>query len=260
MQLWGLDAPVAALCWGYAYAALLDIPMITTAPLLLLSSAVWLFTISKRLYCAIVLRRGWYVLFYRSHVALFSLLTLCVCAATVWMLFYYVGQILLMYVLPPMALLILSRLVQKNEVLRGFCYAAAFAFSCSVPAGFYSVIALPSDLLAFRPTWYLALLMLLYYLLRGSWQLDEGTARRHGILVSIGLMVLFLSCLFGAWNAPAYERPLYLTLAIAVACLEFLVRLRPHLSHDALFSVGWLAMALPPLLGIFLFAARGVHL
>ncbi len=253
MQLWGLDAPAAALCWGLAYASLLEIPMITSAPLLLLTSAVWLFTISKRLYCAVVRRRGWYVLFYRSHVALLSVLTLCVLAATLWMLFYYVGQILLCYTLLPLVMLGLSRLVYKNEVLRGFCYAAAFAFACSIPAGFYSVFVTPVELAIFRPTWYLALLILLYYLLRGSWQLDEDSARRHGLMVSVGLVLLFFLCLFGTWNAPIYERPLYLTLAIAVACLEVLVRLRPHLSHDALFSVGWLSMALPPLLGILLF-------
>ena len=253
MQLWGLDAPVAALCWALAYAALLDMPMITSGPLLLLTASVWLFTIGTRLYRAVVARRGWYILFYRSHLAPLTLLILCVSAATLWMLFYYVGQILLLYALAPMAMLALSRLVRMVEVLRGLCYATAFALACSVPSGFYSVLVSPFDLFLFGPTWYLALLMLLYYLLRGSWQLEEDAARLRGIMVSVGLVVLFLGSLFSARNAPIYERPLYLTLAIAVACLEVLVRLRPHLSHDALFSIGWLAMALPPLLGILLF-------
>ncbi len=253
LQLWGLDAPAAALCWAWAYAALLDIPMITSGPLLLLGASVWLFAISARLYRAVVTRQGWYLLFYRSHIALFSLLILCVLAATLWMLFYYVGQILLLYAVAPTLLLAFGRALHKIDVLRGFCYATAFALACSVPAGFYSVFVTPLELFLFRPTWYLALLMLLYYLLRSSWKLEEDAARKLGIMVSVGLVVLFLCCLFGAWNAPAYERPLYLTLAIAVACLEVLVRLRPHLSHDALFSIGWFSMAVPPLLGILLF-------
>ncbi len=255
MQLWGLDAPVAAFCWAMAYAALQDIPMITSAPLLLLTAAVWLFTIASRLFRAVVQRRGWYVIFYRSHMALFTLLVLAVAAATLWMLFYYVGQILLLYAFIPFVVLVLGYLplIRRVEGLRGIFHASAFALACSVPAVFYSVFVSPLQLISCSPTWYLAILMFLYYLLRSSWLMAEDAARRRGLLVSVVLGLLFLFCLLSAASAPSFERSFCLTVATGAACLELLVRLRPRLSQDALFSVGWLSMALPPVLGVVLF-------
>ncbi len=255
MQLWGLDAPLAALCWGLVYAHLLDIPMITSAPLLLLVASVWLFTIASRLFRAVVQRRSWYVLFYRSHLAPMSMLILCVSAATLWMLFYYVGQILLDYAVIPFVVLVLGYmpLIRRVGGLRGLFQSAAFALACSVPAAFYSVLVTPVQVITFTPTWYLAILMFLYYLLRSSWLMDESAARKRGMVVSLGLVLLFVFCLMSAWAAPAFEHSFFLTIAIAVACLELLVRLRTNLSQDALFSLGWLAMALPPLLGLLIF-------
>ncbi len=238
-----------------AYAALLDIPMITSAPLLLLTAAVWLFTIASRLFRAVLQRRGWYVLFYRSHLALFTLLVFAVAAATLWMLFYYVGQIMLLYAFIPFVVLVLGYLpvICRVEGLRGFFHASAFALACSVPAAFYSVFVSPLQLFSCSPTWYLAILMFLYYLLRSSWLMAEDAARRRGVLVSVGLGLLFLFCLLSAVSAPAFERSLCLTIALGAVFLELMVRMRTRLSQDALFSVGWLSMALPPVLGIILF-------
>ncbi len=254
IQLWGLDAPVAAFCWGLAYAHLMDIPMITGAPLLLLA-AVWLVTIATRLYRAVTRRRGWYTLFYRSNLVPMAALMLAVAAATLWMLFFYVGQILLLYTYKPLMLTVLGLLpyFSHAKALRGFFLSLAFALSCAAPAAFFSVLITPSDLWGFAPTWYLAILMFCYYLVRASWQMEEDTARRRGLVVSVGLMLLFLFCLLSAGSAPSFERSLCLTIAIAVACLEMLVRLRPRLSQDALFSLGWLTMALPPVLGMLIF-------
>ncbi len=255
IQLWGLDAPVAALCWGLAYATLMDIPMITSGPLLLLAASVWLFTIASRLYRAIRTRYGWYLRFYRSHLAPMALLILAVAAASLWMLFFHVGQILILYAYKPFIMMVLAMLPYFNhvEALRGFFLSAAFALACAVPAAFFSVLVSPSDLWGFAPTWYLAILVFLYYLVRTSWHMEEEDARKRGLLVSMGLGLLFFFCLLSANTAPAFERSFCLTIAIAAACLELLVRLRHRLSQDALFALGWLTMALPPLLGIVIF-------
>ncbi len=256
MQLWGLDAPVAAFCWGLAYATLMDIPMITSGPLLLLTASVWLVNIASRLYRAVVQRKGWYVQFYRGHLAPMLLLTVSVAASILWMLFFHVGQLLLLYAYKPFLLLLLGILPWFSHVesLRGFFLATAFALACAVPAAFFSVLITPSDLWGFAPTWYLAILMSLYYLVRGSWRMAEDAARRRGLLVSVGLVPLFFFCMLSAGTAASFERSLCLTIAVGAACLELLVRLRPRLSQDALFSLGWLSMALPPVLGMLIFS------
>ncbi len=255
IQLWGLDAPVAALCWGLACATLMGIPMITTGPLLLLAAAVWLVNIASRLYRAVRQRKGWYVLYYRSHLAPMVLLVLSVTAAALWMLFFHVGQVLILYTYKPFLLMLLGFLpyFDHAETLRGFFLSTAFALACVVPAAFFSVLMTPGDLWTFAPAWYLAIFMFLYYLVRSSWRLEEDEARRRGLLVSVGLVPLFFFCLLSAGSAPVYERTLCLTIAMATACLELLVRLRPRLSQDALFAIGWLAMALPPILGMLIF-------
>ncbi len=254
VQLWGLDAPAAALCWGLAFARLSGIPMITSGPLLLLAAAVWLVTIASRLYGA-ARQRGWYTRFYRSHLAPMALLLLAVAAATLWMLFFHVGRILLLYTYKPLILLILGFLpyFDHTKALRGFFLSSAFALACAVPAAFFSMLMSPLELWTYAPVWYLAILIFLFYLVRCSWQMEEAEARKRGLIVSVGLVPLFLFCLLSAGTAPAFERPLCLTIAMGAACLELLVRLRPNLSQDALFSIGWLTMALPPLLGVVIF-------
>ncbi len=255
MQLWGLDAPVAAFCWALAYASFMDIPMITGGPLLLLASTVWLITISTRLYRAVKRRNGWYLLFYQNNLAPLVLLTLAVAAATVWMLFFHVGQLLIYYAWKPLLYTMVGFLpfVNRADSTRGFFHAMAFAWASAVPAAFFSVLVSPHDLWLFAPTWYLTILMFLYYLVRGSWQMEEDAARKRGLFVSVGLIPLFFFCLLSAGTAPAFERSLCLTIAIGAACLELLVRMRPRLSQDALFALGWLSMAVPPLLGMLLF-------
>ncbi len=255
IQLWGLDAPVAALCWGLAFATLMDIPMITSGPLLLLAASVWLITIATRLDRAVRRNQGWYMRFYRSNLVPMALLTVSVAAASLWMLFFHVGQILILYTYKPFLLLLLGSLPWLNHVepLRGFFLSVAFALACAAPAAFFSVLVSPSELWNFAPVWYLAILIFLYYLVRTSWHMEEDAARKRGLIVSVGLVLLFLFCLLSAGSAPSIERSLCLTIAIGAACLELLVRLRPRLSQDALFSLGWLAMTLPPVLGLLIF-------
>ncbi len=256
VQLWGLDAPVAALCWALAYARFMDINMMTSGPLLLLAAAVWVLTMAERLFRAVVTRDGWYIHFYRARLGTILMLLAAVAAAALWMLFFHVGRCLIPYACNALAFLLLGWLpvLRRSEYVRGFCQASAFALACSIPAAFYSVLTMPLELLFFAPTWYLAILMLLYHLLRGSWRMAEDAARRRDLLVSLGLVPLFCFCMLSANMAPGVERSLSLSIGIGAACLELLVRLRTRLSQDALFSLGWLGMALPPVLGMLLFA------
>ncbi len=263
LQLWGLDAPLAALAWGLAFATYMDILMMTEGPLLLLTSSVWLFTIGSRLCSAALLRRGWYVEFYRGHLAPMALLTLCVLAATLWMLFYYVGQIVLSYALAPTLILVLVQLpgIRRLPLIGGLGQSAAFALACAIPACFFSVIITPVDMLfeSVQTGWGgLLLLMFLYYILRASWQQGEGAnalaggvSRRAYLLVLAFFSVMFMLRACDAANP--LQDPFDLTFAMAMACLWVLVRLRTYVSRDALFALGWPVMALPPLLGILIY-------
>ncbi len=255
MQLWGLDAPAAAFVWALAYASFMDIPMVTGGPMLLLVALVWLIAISSRLYSAVRLRRGWYLQFYQKNLAPLLLLMLAVTAATLWMLFFHVGQLFVVYASKPLLFTLVGFIpfVSRVEPARAFFHATAFAWACTVPALFFSVVVAPLELWFFAPTWYLSVSMFLYYLVRSSWQMEEDAARRRGFVVRVGLLLLFASCLFSAQNASELERSLCLTIATGTACLELLVRLRPRLRQDTLFSLGWLAIALPPVLGMLVF-------
>ncbi len=264
LQLWGLDAPLAALAWGLAFATFMDILMITEGPLLLLTSSVWVCTIGSRLFAAAVQRKGWYVQFYRGHLAPMTLLTLCVLAATFWMLFYYVGQIVLAYAIAPTLILLLGHapLLRRVPLLRGLSQSAAFALACAIPACFFSVIITPIDMLIepYMTGWGgLMLLMFLYYILRTSWRQGPaedgkvgGVSRRAYLFVLAFLSVVFVARAFDA-SSPL-DAPYDFTLAIGMACLWVLLRLRAHVSRDALFALGWPLMTLPPLLGMLIYA------
>ncbi len=255
IQLWGLDAPVAALCWGMAYAVLMDIPMMTSGPLLLLATSVWLITMASRLYRAVTQKQGWHILFYRNNLVPVVMLSVSVAAATLWMAFFHVGKLLFIYTYKPVLLLVLAMVpyLSHAKVLRGFFLSLAFALACAAPAAFFSVSVTPKDVWGFAPTWYLAILIFLYYLVRTSWHMEEDDARKRGLIVSAGLVPLFLLCILSAGSAPSFERSICLTIVMGAACLEALVRLRPRLSQDALYALGWLTMALPPVLGMLIF-------
>ncbi len=254
MQLWGLDAPVAAFGWGLAYTKLLHIPMIMPEPLLLLALVVWFVTLAMRLYRAVGLRRGWYVQYYQRHLRFLTLLILAVAAVTLWMLLFAVGQILITYAFFPLLLILLGYMpiLSRSKAYKGGCHAYSLAVACSVPAAVFCMNVSFPDLFTFTPTWHLAFLLFLYYIARSSWMQAEHTARRHDTFVNLGLFVLFASCMLNVFTSPIFECPFYITTALGTVLLAVLVRLRPHLYQEQLFAISWLAMALPPLLGILL--------
>ncbi len=252
IQLWGLDAPLAALCWGGACAELLEIPVLAPEMLLLLAFAVWFITLSIRLCRALVLRRGWYVQYYRSHTALFSIFIICAALVTLWLLLCAVGHIVFLYAVFPLMMLLLGYMpfLSRSKVYRGLCHASSFALACMVPATVFGITVSPWEMLTFSPTWYLTFLMFLYYIARSSWMQAEDAARRQDTFVNVGSFALIACCLLNMVEAPALERPLFIALALGAASLELLVRLRPRLSQDELFAFSWLAMALPPVVGL----------
>lgn len=258
-SLCGFDVPLAALCWGIACAALLEITMMTAGPLLLLTSTVWACTIFSRVGRAISSPKGcWYPEFYRERLAPLLLLAGCVMLAALWMLFFYVGQYLISYALIPVALLLLA----FSPPLRSFpqlcllCKGVAYAFACAIPAFFFSFTIDPLSMLFCEPVWYLGGLFFLFGWERGRWKKDPRPPH-PSVLFTSGLGALLLLCLYSSVTAPFFERALCVAVAVGAGCLQALARVSPALSREALFSLGWLIMAFPALLGILIFAPEG---
>lgn len=173
--------------------------------------------------------------------------------ASVWMLFFYVGQYLINFAMVPLMLVALAYLPGVGRVLRLFCSAAAFVFACAAPASFFSFLMSPLQMLFSPQLWCLICLFLLFNIERRQCQGGQAKAI-PSFLVTLGLLALFLSCCFFAWHAEACQQGFYVTIAMGVAALQLLRRLRTCLPPYAWYAIGWSMMSLPALLGVLIYA------
>ena len=255
-SLCGFDVPLTALCWGVACAALLQITMMTAGPLILLTGTVWACTIFSRVVKSISAPSDvWCPDFYRARMAPLLLLAGCVMLAAVWMLFFYVGQYLIFYVLVPVVMLLLaiSPLLRPFPLVRLLCKAVAYAFACAAPAFFFSFTIDPLTMLFCKPVWYMGWLFFLFAMERARWR-RETRSTHPPMAFTLSLGVLLLCCLYSSVTAPFFERSLCIAVAIGAGCLQALARMSSRWSREVLFALGWPAMALPALLGILIYA------
>lgn len=251
LPLWGIDVPIAALSWGVAIAALFQITMLTAGPLLLLTAMVWVFVLVSRVAGALLNRPGMYRDYYRSRAVPMLLLGLGTLLAAVWMLFFYVGQYLINFAMAPLALMALAYMPGLRLVCRLFCAAAAFVFACAAPASFFCFLVSPIQLLFSPRLWYLVCLFLFFNIERHR---GYGVSGIPSLLVTACLLALFAACCVFAFKTEGSLQGFYITIAMGVAALQLLRRLRPRLSPDAWFSLGWALMTLPALLGVLIYA------
>lgn len=244
--LWGLDAPAAALLWCGLCAPFMHVTMLDPGSLLLLAVSVWVYVMWSRLRDAIVRGRGRYAAFYRSHAAGVSLLILCASLAALWMLFFYVGQGLIAYAALTGIWLVLGAVCSRFPLLRIFCRAAAFVTACLAPIAYFSMDMGPVSVLFCRPFSFLTLLFFLF----GLVQTDDEI---RPYVLPQGMLCLLLLCIFAIFRQPAYERGLYESIILGLACVHFLrYRLMPRnrMTADA---AAWVLMALAALLGRMMF-------
>ena len=248
--LWGLDVALCALCWGVLVAAHYGITMITTGPLLVLSSTVWLVVMAGRLTKACGGQKMMSADFYRRNLVPLLPLFLAVLGATWWMLFFRVGQYLLYFGLIPFLMLGVSRfpLLYRIPGFSLFFKSAAFAFACAVPTFYYSFYLSPLQMWQSTPLWMLAGLFFLFHVERG-----RAASGMGGVQVFC-LAAVFGFSMFRMIHAPAGVSSWYLILCMAVAGLHMLFRLRTRLSEEAWYALGWPVMTVPALLGIVAFA------
>lgn len=255
LQLWGLDTPITAICWAVACAALLQITMMTAGPLLLVASGVWCVSMWVRISDALKSDDAWQAPFYRSNLALLSVLLLATGLATTYMLFFYVGRAVLDYCFLPAGLFLGSRLCSHPslQAFRQLLQALGFAMVCAMPAFYFSFTLTPLHMLVTGPVWYLGLLF--YLTARERRRLKTGESHAHdAVLNTITLLLLLTISLLSSMTAPMFERTLCVTIAIGAGCLQGFCRLNHLVSPQRALALSWLTMALPAVLGIILYA------
>lgn len=255
LQLWGLDTPITALCWSVACAALMQITMMTPGPLLLVAGGVWCMVILLRLQSAITRPESWQAEFYRGHLAVLVILLFAVGMATAWMMFFYVGRGIFTYAFTPCVILLVSRLLPDAwfRQVKLLVQAIAFAMFCAIPAFYFSFTLSPLHMLTTGPVWYLGILF--YLMARERERLRSKDQEPQGIIITtITLILLLASTLIASITAPLFERTLCITIAIGAGCLQGFARLAHLLPPNVALALSWLAMALPAVLGIVLYA------
>ncbi len=258
MQLWGLDTPITALCWAVACAALMQITMITAAPMLLVAAGVWCAVIVVRLRNAWASPTAWQAGFYRRNMALLLVLLLSVGMAALWILLFQVGRSILGYLPFPVCFYYTGLLCRSAHLkqLRLLLHALAFAMVCTLPAFYFSFSLSPLDIFTTGPVWYMGILF--YLMARERERLRNNSQdAAEAVVNTVGLIMLLVVCLLSSVTAPMFERTLCITLAIGAGCLQGFTRISSQLSQNQALALSWLSMALPAVLGTIIYAPHG---
>lgn len=256
IPLWGLDIPLVSLAWGVLIAALFGIPMLTFGPLLLLFSMVWVYVLFTRVARAMMGRAVPYTEYYQGHAFPMLLVAMCAFFATLWMLFFNVGQYLIAFFALPLIVSVLAHapILKKLPFFRELGLSVAFVFACAAPGYFYSFMYSPLHMLLNKHLWCLAGLFFLFQVEKErpcEGAVGAGTA----VWVPFGMALFFTACLYLLSTAGTiYEQHFYGALCIATAFLHVLGRMRSRVPEDVWFAFHWGMMALPALLSISLYA------
>ncbi len=253
MQLWGIDVPIVVLCWSVACAALLQITMITAGPMLLVSAGTWWGLMYTRLRTALRSENAWQAAFYRGHLAILVCLMTAVALAMVWTLCFHVGVSLIHYLALPLLLFGVSTFFISPGVtqLRLLLQGLALGLACATPAFYYSFSLSTIHMVTTGPVWYLGIL---FYLLLAERNRLGSEASGSIVLNTLVLLALLTVALVSSVTAPHFERTLCITIAIGAGCLQGFLRLSSRTSPQDALSISWLSLALPALLGIYLYA------
>lgn len=248
-SLWGMDVAIASLCWCVLVAEHLRITMLTVGPLLVLSASIWLVVMLGRIAAGLGGRTAGNAAYYRSHLAPLLPVWVAVLCATLWMLFFRVGQSLLHFGILPLSFLGAARfpLLRRMREYAAWCCACAFVFACAAPAYYYSFSLSPLHVVGSTPLWLLAAVFFLFFSERQRVACAEGA---RSVLIVICHLLLFVCCVNLAVREPAYMRVFYVSLSMSVAVLHVLSRLRSRLPDVTWYALGWPLLTLPALAGI----------
>lgn len=254
-QLWGLEAPIAALCWALAFSKILWITQVPLAVYFFLFVAVWVLSMLLRMARVFskttTAMNDWRAPFYRDHFIPLSCVTLAMMAAGVWIALFQVGVGLLGYCSLPFmfgCLYFLSGAFTHTLVknIRPLFGALSFAFGCLVPPWFYTISRGWDEFLVYRPCYSLAILLYLYFQFRKYWmqrRLEKRDASSD-LALNILLLAYLIYTLVVASFVRGQEQYFYYALAVGSGGLQLMDRFRSRLSDEALHSLSWAGLAL----------------
>lgn len=256
-SLWGLDVAITALCWGVMIAALFGISLLTFGPLLLLFGMVWSYTLTTRVLRALMGRNVYFADYYRGHAFPMLIVALGVLLATLWLLFFNVGQYLISFFIVPLVVILAAHIPLLKQVpyYRELTLSAGFIFSCAVPAYFYGFMYSPLHMVFNSHLWCLICLFLLFNVERYK-PLTGAEGEKAMVWVQAGLLLLFLPAMYMVLTSVdnLYDHRFYSTLCIAAAALHFISRWRHRVTPAVWYAFCWLSMGVPALLGVLLYA------
>ncbi len=259
LSIFGVDFTLMTYIWAKCYAFLLDIPVVTEEPLLFVAVLMWIFTILRRSILAYKGQSFWCIDFYKSQMALVCTVALCVFAALMWIGLFHVGVNYFAFMFLPAIFLLSSYLpIIKDEFYtNGLLRSMSIASALVAPSFFLSVNYSPIAILTHAPMYYLAILFFLCTLLRRSWmEQDEEKRERYALVVTVGLVLLVVTCLATAHTGPRYERGLNYMIITGCAMVELLTRLRRWISMETIYALSWLIFAIAPLISMYLFTYK----
>lgn len=257
IPLWCLDIPLVALSWGVLMSALFRIPFLTFGPMLLLFGMVWSLALYSRVSRAMKGQAVPYAEYYSGHGFPMLLLSVCALLATLWLLFFCVGQYIISFFFLPLLIAMMSKtpLLRRIPLFRELCLSIAFVFACAVPSYYYSFLYSPLHMLMNKHLWCMVVLFFLF-LVEKKRLLRAESVSGSSIWSTCAVLLFFAACLYKLLQgeiAP-YDYQFYVTMCIAAAFLHVMMRMRSRMQEDVWFSFHWGLMAVPALLSVSLYA------
>ncbi len=249
-HLLGMDVAAAACAWSCVCAEFMLVRIVGSGALMLLAVAAWVCVVLNRLYLVLRGEYGGYADFYRRHVFWLLPLVLCAALAAIWMLFYYVGQGLLIYV-PFVVLPLVSAALLPGVLVRCFALAVAFVAACYAPGFFYSMLYAVVDMFFSARYWAVVGVLFLFVVHR------RARAKRWDVVLGFGCFVAFIWLLISLLCAPAADKGFFCMLLLAVACLHVLRFRLLRFGREYCDAADWSVLALCAIVGWIVFAPGG---
>lgn len=245
---WSPGAPLATLCWAVACSAFEGIRVISATPLLIAVIGVWV--AAGYLQPAPPRKQSEGNRNQRNVLSHLQHITLLGCL--VWLCGWRANQLILEFFSFPATLFFISRFF-RGRILRVpgiIMQSMALGMTCAAPALYFSFLKLPFQLVFCVPVCYLGVLFCI-----AAWERTEIRQGKNSHLCpAICAGMLLAASLHHSKTAAPFEQAFFTTIAIGGACLMVAPLLYRRLSIPAAILLNWLAVILPAVAGILLYA------
>lgn len=241
---WEPGVLLVVLSWALACSAFEAISVISTPILALPVLSAWVCAMHRRLNRPRKQDKNYELWAY--------LLLLTATGTTIWIACCQVGQVQLDFYLLPIILFAVSRLCRGAILnqLGSVLQSLALAMICAAPAFQLSFTQFPFLLFFSVPVWNLGLF---FYI--AAWERSKirSGAANHTVPGICTVMIL-ISSLYCSQVPDTFESEFYTTLAMGCGCLLVATVLYKRFSQPAAMLLNWLAISIPAVVGVLLYA------